>query len=110
MAMYKTALMRRVAQETRLSQATVNTVLTASLRQIARTLAAGEGVTLPGFGTFYPSVKQARRIRDVRTGRPITLPARRTAAFRAGAVLKRTVAGRQDKPRGRRRLFRLPGR
>src|SRR5690242_1927479 len=103
MALYKTALMRRVAQETRLSQATVNAVLTASLRQIAAALAAGEPVVLPGFGTFSPSLQQARRIRDVRTGRPIMLPARRTAAFRAGAVLKRMVAGNQSKPRGRRR-------
>ena len=110
MVMYKTALMRRVAQETRLSQATVNTVLTASLRQIGAALAAGETVVLPGFGTFSPSVKQARRIRDVRTGRTIEIPARQTATFRAGDVLKRTVAGNQSKPRGRRRLFRLPGR
>jgi DNA-binding protein HU-beta len=108
MAMYKTDLIRRVAQETRLSQATVNAVLTASLRQIATALAAGEAVVVPGFGTFSPSMQQARRIRDVRTGRPITLPARRTATFRAGAVLKRTLTGRETKLR-RRRLFRFPG-
>ena len=110
MVMYKTALMRRVAQETRLSQATVNTVLTASLRQIATALAAGEPVTLPGFGTFAPSTHRARAIRDVRTGQTIMLPARRMATFRAGAILKRVMAGGQDKPRGRRGLFRLPGR
>jgi DNA-binding protein HU-beta len=108
--MYKTELIKRVAKETRLSQATVNTVLTASLRQIAAALATGEAVVLPGFGTFAPSMQQARRIRDVRTGRMLTLPARRTATFRAGAILKRMVAGNQSKPRGRRRLFRLPGR
>jgi DNA-binding protein HU-beta len=108
--MYKTDLMRRVAHETRLDQPMVNTVMTASLRQIGVALAEGETVVLPGFGTFYPSVKQARRIQDVRTGQTIEIPARRTATFRAGAILKRTVAGGPDKPRGRRRLFRLPGR
>src|SRR5690349_19358583 len=108
--MYKTDLIRRVAQDTQLSRPVVNAVLTASLRQIVTALATGEPVTLPGFGTFSPSVQQARRIRDVRTGRPITLPARRTATFRAGAILKRMVGGRQDQARGRRRLFRLPGR
>lgn len=108
--MYKTDLIRRVAKETGLSQTAVNAVLTASLRQIAVMLAAGDAVVLPGFGTFYPSVKQARRIRDVRTGRMIEIPARRTATFRAGDVLKRTVAAVPGKPRRRRRLFRLPGR
>jgi DNA-binding protein HU-beta len=110
MIMYKTDLIRRVAKETRLRQATVNTVLTASLRQIGMALAAGEPVVLPGFGTFSPSQHRARAIRDVRTGRMLTLPARRTATFRAGAVLKRMLAGNQSKPRGRRQLFRLPGR
>ncbi|HEU0113192.1 MAG TPA: HU family DNA-binding protein, partial [Thermomicrobiales bacterium] len=90
--MYKTELIRCVAKETRLSQSAVHAALTASLRQIAAALAAGEPVTLPGFGTFYPSRHQAGRIRDVRTGKLITVPARRTAAFRAGAILKRAVA------------------
>jgi DNA-binding protein HU-beta len=108
--MYKTELIKRVARETRLSQPTVNAVLTASLRQIATTLAAGEPVVLPGFGTFAPSRHRARSIRDVRTGRTIELPARRTATFRAGAVLKGTVAGGPDQPRQRRWLFRFPGR
>ena len=50
--MYKTALMRRVARETRLSQATVNAVLTASLRQIATALTAGEAVCCPASARF----------------------------------------------------------
>ena len=108
--MYKTELIKRTARETRLSQATVNTALTASLRQIAAALAAGESVTLPGFGTFYPSAHQAGRIRDVRTGKLIAIPARRTAAFRAGEILKRAVAATSGKPQRRRRLFRIPGR
>jgi nucleoid DNA-binding protein len=107
--MYKTDLIRRVAHETRLSQTSVNAVLTASLRQIAAALAAGEAVVLPGFGTFASSAHRARSIRDVRTGRMIEIAARRTATFRAGDILKRAVAGHPNQPRGRRRLFRFPG-
>ena len=104
--MYKTAVVRRVAQQTRLSRRVVNDVLTASHRAIEAGLRAGERVTFPGFGTFYTSERRAGKVRHVRTGQPVAVPARRVAAFRVGEVLKRTVAG---KHRGRRRLFRLPG-
>lgn len=97
-------LVRRVAQQTGLSQAVVRQVLGASLASVQSALAAGERVTLPGFGTFYTSARQAARVRSVRDGRQMTIPARRVAAFRVGEVLKRAVAG--TRPR-RRRLFGL---
>jgi DNA-binding protein HU-beta len=100
--MYKTELVRRVARETGTSQRVVQQVLGASLDTIQAALVTGERVIVPGFGTFYPSQRQSGRVRDVRTGRPITVPARRVAAFRVGAVLKRAVAGR---PAPRRRFF-----
>ena len=96
-------LVRRVAQQTGLSQAVVRQVLGASLESVQAALAAGERVTLPGFGTFYTSERQAARVRSVRDGRQVTIPARRVAAFRVGDVLKRAVAG----ARPRRRLFGL---
>ncbi len=102
--MYKTDLVRRVARETGLSQRVVSHVLTSSLQTVQQSLAAGELVTLPGFGTFYTSQRRAGRVRSVRTGRPVEIPARRVAAFRVGAVLKRAVAGG---PKRRRRLFGL---
>jgi len=97
--MHKTELVRRVAQQTRLSRRVVNDVVGASQRVIEETLRAGETVTLPGFGTFYTGQRKAGTVRHVRTGRPVAVPARRVAAFRVGAVLKRAVAG---KKRGRR--------
>lgn len=100
--MYKTALVQRVAEQTRLSRRVVNDVVTASHRAIAEALQAGETVTFPGFGTFYTSQRRAGTVRHVRTGQPVAVPACRVAAFRVGAVLKRAVAGKQ---RGRRRLF-----
>ena len=102
--MYKTDLVRRVAKETRLGQRIVSDVLDASHRLIEETLRAGETVTFPGFGTFYASQRQAARVRSVRTGEPVEVPARRVAAFRAGAVLKRAVAGKR---RRKRQLFGL---
>ena len=93
--MYKTDLVRRVADETRLSHRVVADVLGASQRLIEDTLRAGDRVTLPGFGTFYPSRRQEGRVRHIRTGETVTIPARTVPAFRAGDVLKRAVAGRR---------------
>ena len=104
--MYKTDLVRRVAQETGMSQRVVSQVLGASLETIQTVLGAGERVVVPGFGTFYTSQRQAAWVRSVRTGRQVEVPARRVAAFRVGAVLKRTVA---EKRKRRRRLFGLAG-
>lgn len=73
--MYTTELVRRVAQETGLSQSVVKQISASSLRTIEATLAAGERVTLLGFGTFYTSRRQAVRVRSVRTGRPVEVPA-----------------------------------
>ena len=102
--MYKTDIVRRVAQETGLSQRVVSHVFGSSLRTIEAALVTGERVTLPGFGTFYTSQRQAVRVRSIRTGRQVEVPARRVAAFRVGNVLKRAVAAKR---RGRRRLFGL---
>ena len=101
---FTATLVRRVAQQTGLSQAVVRRVVRASLATVQVALAAGDQVTLPGFGTFYPSERQAARVRSVRDGRQLTIPARRVAAFRAGEVLKRAVAGPRPQ---RRRLFGL---
>ncbi len=104
-AIYTTALVRRVTRQTGLSQRVVRQVLGASLGTIQAALAAGERVTLPGFGTFSTSQRAAGRVRSVRSGRQVEVSARRVAAFRVGEVLKRAVAGRKH---GRRRLFGLP--
>ncbi len=102
--LYTTDLVRRVAQQTGLHQRVVRQVLGVSLETMQSALTAGERVTLPGFGTFSTRQRRAGRVRSVRTGRQVDVPARRVAAFRVGDVLKRAVAGKR---RGRRRLFGL---
>jgi DNA-binding protein HU-beta len=102
--MYTTELVRRIARETGLSQRVVAQVLRTTLAAIQEGLATGEPVTFPGFGTFYTSQRHAGRVRSVRTGRQVDVPARRVAAFRVGAVLKRAVAAKRQHGR---RLFGL---
>ena len=100
---FTATLVRRVAQQTGLSQAVVRQVLGTSLEGVQAALAEGERVKLQGFGKFYTRERQALRVRSVRDGRQVAIPARRVAAFRVGDVLKRAVAG----ARPRRRLFGL---
>ena len=95
--MYKTELIRRVARETRLSQRVVADVVEATQRLIEQTLRAGQPMTLPGFGTFYTRKRPAGKVKHILTRKPIAVPARRIAAFRVGAVLKRAVAGKRRK-------------
>ena len=102
--MHKTDIVKRVAKETRLSQQIVADVLNASHRVIEETLRGGEAVTFPGFGTFYTRTRRAGRVRSIRTGQAVEVPARTVAGFRVGDVLKRAVAGKR---RRKRRLFGL---
>ena len=102
--MYKTELIRRVARETRLSQRVVADVVGTTQRLIEDTLRQGQRVTVPGFGTFYTRKRPAGHIKHIHTGTLISLPARRVAAFRVGAILKRAVAGDQHRKAGRRRI------
>ena len=96
---YKTELIRNVSKETRLSQRIVSEVLRATLREIGRTLAGGQIVTLPGFGVFYTRNRGEAKLRDVRTRTTLTVPAMRVAAFRVGEVLKRAVRTRNGRKR-----------
>jgi DNA-binding protein HU-beta len=71
-------------------------------RVIEQTLRQGGRVVLPGFGTFYTSERQAGTVRHIQSGKPVSFPARRVAAFRTGEVLKRAVRGqRRGRPKKR---------
>ena len=99
--MYKTELIRRISQETRLTQRIVSDVLNQSLRLIEHALREGQTVTLPGFGTFLTRERGEGQVKDVRTGELVSYPARRVAGFKVGEVLKRAVRG--DRRTGGRR-------
>ncbi len=99
--MHKNELVRRVAKEERLSQRVVNDALTAGFKLIQQALAQGQTVTLPGFGTFYTSKRAEAKVRHIRTGKEITVPARRVAAFRAGSLLKQAVRKKKGRLWGR---------
>ena len=101
--MYKTDLVKRVSRDTRLSQRIVADVIGSTTRLIEQALREEQSVSFPGFGTFYSKERQEGQVRHITTGKIVTYPARRVAAFRVGDVLKRAVRGERRTGRGRAR-------
>lgn len=90
--MNKTELRDAVAEKTELSGAQADQALAAVLDTITSALAAGDKVTLPGFGTFETRERNARQGRNPQTGETMDIAASTAPAFKAGAQLKKAVA------------------
>jgi DNA-binding protein HU-beta len=69
----------------------IDVVLSAALESIEQAVAAGDKVTLVGFGSFEPRERQERSGRNPRTGEEMTIPATRVPAFSAGKLFKEKV-------------------
>lgn len=89
--MNKTELIKKVAEQTALSQKDVATCLQTIFEQITHTLKSGESVQLIGFGTFEVRERSARTARNPQTGEEMHLPATKVPAFKAGKQLKEAV-------------------
>ena len=59
---------------------------------ITTTVAAGDSVTLVGFGTFKPAQRAAREGKNPKTGEKISIPAATVPKFSAGASFETAVA------------------
>jgi DNA-binding protein HU-beta len=91
--MNKTELRDAVAEAAGLNGAQADKALNAVLDTITSTLASGDRVTLPGFGTFETRERAARQGRNPQTGETMEIAASTTPAFKAGAQLKQAVNG-----------------
>jgi len=74
------------------SRAASSSAVEAVLDEITTALAAGERVTLTGFGTFEAATRAARTARNPRTGVSIDVPAITVARFHPGTALRSRVA------------------
>ncbi len=64
----------------------------AVLEHIVAATAAGNKVTLPGFGTFAARERPARDGRNPATGAPLQIAATRSVAFKPGTTYKQHLA------------------
>ena len=91
--MNKGELIDQIAEKANVTKKDADAILTAMLDVILDSVAAGEKVTLVGFGTFEARDRQAREGRNPSTGKPIKIPATRVPAFSAGKVFREKVVG-----------------
>ena len=89
--MTKADLTEKMASKMGSSKKDAEEALAAFLESVKETVAAGEDVTLVGFGTFYVSKRGAREGRNPRTGETIQIEAKRNVSFRAGKSLRDAV-------------------
>ena len=89
--MTKGDLAEKVAQECKLSKAAAEQALNSVLGAIASAVAAGDKVTLVGFGTFSVSERAAREGRNPKTGEVIQIAAGKVVKFKVGKILAEAV-------------------
>ena len=90
--MTKADLITVVAQKTNLSKKDSDKAVAAVLDAITETLAAGEKVSLVGFGTFEVKERAAREGINPRSKEKIIIPASKLPSFKAGKALKEEVS------------------
>ena len=89
--MNKAELVKEVSQKAKVSQKTAAEVLDAVLETVEKTVAAGNKVTLVGFGTFEARKRGARTGRNPQTGAEIKIAEKTVPVFSAGKKFKETV-------------------
>ena len=89
--MHKPELAAAIAEQTDLTKEKSSEVITIITDQIARTLAAGDSVSLIGFGSFIVRARAERKGKNPQTGEEMTIPASDAPAFKAGKGLKDRV-------------------
>lgn len=89
--MNKAELINAVAEKSGLTKADSRKALDAFMSSVTEALAGGDKVTLIGFGTFSVAERGERSGINPSTKKPITIPARKTAKFKAGAELADAV-------------------
>ena len=89
--MNKTELVAAVAEMIGASKKDSEKAVNAVFEAITKALVAGDKVSLVGFGAFEVKERPARTGRNPRTKTEITIPASRSASFKAGKALKDAV-------------------
>lgn len=89
--MNKSELITAIASKANTTQAEAGRVLNAFLETVTEVLQKGESLVLVGFGSFDVKDRAARQARNLQTGKPMTIPAKKAPVFKAGKTLKDTV-------------------
>jgi DNA-binding protein HU-beta len=86
--MNKSDLAKAVSDKTGLSRTQAGEAVDATIDAIVGSVKGDDAVQLAGFGTFYAKHRDAREVRNPRTGEKMMSKAKTQAAFRPAAALK----------------------
>ena len=93
--MNKTEFISAIGNRTLKKDAEVKPIIDTAITILTETLAAGEPITIPGFGTFEVRERAATTARNPRTGETIEVAAKRVPAFKAGKALREAVDSKE---------------
>ena len=91
--MRKAEMVRRIAEETVLTQVKAEEAVDAIFDEIKSALQQGDSVILRRFGSFDVRAKRARLGRNPKTGQEAEIPPHRVVRFKSGSQLKDAVNG-----------------
>lgn len=89
--MNKAEFVAAVAEKSGLTKKDAEAAVKAYADVVAESLAAGEKVSLVGFGTYEVSRREERQGRNPLTGETITIAASNSPKFKAGKALKDAI-------------------
>lgn len=92
-AVTRARLYDAVYQKVGLSRLESSALVEHILKEIADSVARGEGVKLSSFGTFTVRKKGQRMGRNPKTGADVPISSRRVVVFKASAVMKQRING-----------------
>jgi DNA-binding protein HU-beta len=87
----KSELIEAIGLAANLNKAEAEKALNAIIGSVQSAVAGGDKVTLPGFGTFAQSFRQARTGMNPQTREPIQIAASKSVKFTVGADFKKRV-------------------
>ncbi|MBE3561880.1 MAG: HU family DNA-binding protein [Ktedonobacteraceae bacterium] len=89
----KDELIHQVAARAGLNLKETSRAIDAFTEIVRESVARGYEVRLMGFGTWNLRTVAARRVKSIRSGNQITIPARKRVGFSVGAVLSQAALG-----------------
>ena len=89
--MTKAELVAKIASEGGIIKSQAEKAVNGFISAVSGALAAGDKITLVGFGTFSIVARSQREGRNPRTGKKITIPASKVVKFKAGKTLTEKV-------------------
>ncbi len=90
--MNKNELINAVAERANITKKDAEIAVSATFEAITDALCEGEKIQLVGFGSFEVKKREARVGRNPKTKEAIEIPATKVPVFKAGKLLKDSVA------------------